>query len=78
MSAAQGGNPGATGSRPVTNGNAHGTIGMPMPAQRSGEAHLGGGQGQAGGFSSQNLNGIVSDLTFSYFIHAAFLPLSPG
>ena len=62
MSAAQGNSAGAAGSRPITNGNIHGTMGLPTPAQRGNEAHLGGGSGQAGGFSSQNLNGIVSSV----------------
>ena len=47
-SAAQG------GSRPVVNGTGH--------QQRSGD--LAGGSGQVGGFSSQNLNGIVSTMIF--------------
>ena len=42
------------GSRPVVNGTGH--------QQRSGD--LAGGPGQVGGFSSQNLNGIVSKTIF--------------
>ena len=60
MSAPTGGNAGAAGSRPITNGNTHGVINTSMPTQRGNEAHLGGGSGQASGYTSQNLNGIVS------------------
>jgi hypothetical protein len=74
MSGQQPGSSSISVSRPTTNGNTNGGMGMAMPPQqRPNDGQIGGnGPGQNGGMSQQNLNGIVRQTVFisiSQYMH---------